>query len=436
MNRKHNALTDARIKALTGTDAGRHSDGGNLYLNVTNTGAKSWLFLYRSKLTGTRRELGLGPYFLISLKEARAERDNLNSRLFREPGFDPVAERLAARGIVIAARKVAAKCSVAFRVIMEETIAHEEVNWAPAQAGEWRRSLGKLTKLLDAPIGDVDGALLYTVMKPVWDATAYSAERLRQRVERIIDFAIQTDRFTGTNPAIYDKRWEINVGRRVGAEKKSKQPSLPYAELPAVFAKLVEPSATVTSLATAFCALTAVRTANTRLATWAEIDLQKKLWVIPADKMKVDERDGVAVNHEVPLSDAAVEILERVKGMHPTMVFPGKGEGDTLNVNALNDRLTKPSAKSGLGLAGKASMHGMRATFRTWANEETHFAEQDLEFALAHVTTGVVGAYQRGTSTEKRRPIMQAWADFAAGKIAAGALLDNSAVVPFERKAA
>ena len=435
--RNTNMLTAAFCASVV--EPGRYSDGGNLYLNVTSTGATSWLFMYRAG--GKRRELGLGSFTgagstaTVTLAEARIRVGEIKTRMARDPSYDPIDAKRNARE-----EAKAATCT--FKSVFAETIEHESANWSKdidgncPQADTWKRSLSKFEALLATPIAKVDEKIVFAALKPVWNKTPDAAERARHRIATTIEFAISTNRYHNANPALYSKRWEANVGRRAGKGKKRNQPSIPYAELPELFAKLVAPAASTVMLGVAFCTLTAVRSSNTRLATWSEIDFAKKLWTIPADKMKIDEREGVSADHIVPLSDAALAILERQKGLHDVYVFPHRNGQEPIGRDALNDKLTDAPRNGGYDLKGKASMHGMRATFRTWANEETHFQHQDLEFVLAHVSNDLVAAYQRGTSVEKRRPIMQAWADYCAGKIAMGALLDNSAVVAFERKAA
>lgn len=427
--RNFNLLTPAFCDSVT--EPGRYSDGGNLYFNVSPAGAKSWVLMYRSKLIGKRRELGLGSYTgdgsaeRVGVKEARLRASEERNKMTRDPSYDPVEARLNAR-------KAKRAAITTFRTVMLEAIAHEKNGgWTLDADGnsssekKWLDTLGKLEGLLATPIQQVTEELLFKTFKPIWAKAPESSDRLRGRVEKVIAFAIDTDKYVGKNPAAYTTRWEKNVGRRPTKAQKGNRPSLPYAELPAVYAKLRAKGGTVCN-ATCFTTLTWVRTSNTRFMTWAEIDEAKRLWTIPYAKMKQVDRDAPDADHVVPLSDEAWAIIEEQRGLHPEYVFPGKGM-DNFSKDAMNDKLVDDAKHGGLGLKGKASMHGMRATVRTWANEEAHFADQDLEFALSHVKAAEVAAYQRGTSVEKRRPLMQATADYCTGKLAMGGLRDPHA---------
>lgn len=396
----------------TSLSAGRYSDGRNLYLSVSPTGSKSWVFMWAQQ--GRQRELGLGSYtgagraVSVSLKQARLAADAVRVQL--AAGIDPIA---AKRSVVLSA--------TTFGDVMEMEIAKQRVDWKVKdgvceQEIEWRRSLTThASGLIRLAVGRVDVNAVLKVLKPIWADIPVTAERVRYRIEKIMDTATAKGMFTGENPARYKGHIEVHLGKRPskkskGENRKGSHAALHYDAIPGFMAKLL-PLKGNASKALAFTTLTAVRTDEARLAQWSEFNLDAGLWVIPAERMKA----GVA--HVVPLSTTALELLAsmpRVAG-NP-FVFFGKKDGETIGATAMADKLTDPAKKGGMGYAGTATVHGMRSSFRDWVGDKTHFASDDAELCLAHGLDATEGAYRRETAVEKRRAIMQAWADYCEGK--------------------
>jgi len=401
--------------------AGRYSDGRNLYLLVSSTGAKSWLFIYRAA-NGKQRELGLGSYtgagaaFAVGITEARLRADA--ARLSLSQGVDPVEAKIAAKRAALAG-------SVTFAELLDEVIKREKgdgtkrSDWKVKggkcqQEDEWRNSLkNHAGSLLIKRASTITTDDVVKVLKPIWNDIHVTAERVRVRVETVLDLAIARGLHVGPNPARFDAHIEQLLGKRDTAAKR-KQASLPYAELPAVIRKLIGPKNGNAAKALAFATLTAVRTDAARGARWSEIDLKSRTWVVPAERNKSDNGDAQNGEHIVPLSDAAVAVLESChKSALSDFVFWGQGGEKPVNEGALRDKLIDPVAKGGLGLGGKATPHGMRATFRTWVSARK-LDEKAAELALGHVIgTKVQRAYDRDEMLDARRALLQTWGEFA-----------------------
>lgn len=413
-------LTTASING--NLKAGRYSDGRNLYLLVSATGAKSWLFIYRAA-NGKQRELGLGSFtgkgsaFAVGLVEARLRADA--ARVSLSHGIDPVEAKIADKRAALAS-------SVTFAELLDEVIKREKgdgtkrSDWKVkggkcAQEDEWRNSLkNHAGSLLTKRASTITTDDVIKVLRPIWTTTHVTAERVRVRIEAVLDLAVARAIHAGPNPARFDAHIEQLLGKRDTAAKR-KQASLPFAELPAVFRKLVGPKNGNAAKALAFATVTAVRTDAARGARWSEIDLKSRTWVVPAERNKSDNGDAQNGEHIVPLSDAAVAILESTaRSALSDFVFWGLGGEKPVNEGALRDKLIDPVAKGGLGLGGIATPHGMRATFRTWVSARK-LDEKAAELALGHVIgTKVQRAYDRDEMLDARRNLLQAWGEFCA----------------------
>jgi integrase len=389
-------LTVKQIASIT--KPGRHSDGRNLYLNVTATGAKSWLFMYKIG-NGKRRELGLGSAtgngaaFHLTLTQARLAADAVRAQL--------------ARGECPLENKVAAKVSaVTFGELLEELLENETawkvVDGVSQQAGEWRASLTKHAgKLLPMRAADVTTDVVVSVLKPIWKAIPTTAERIRFRIERVMAKSIA--RTGEANPARYDGHIEVLVGKRPSTKGQENHAALSFDAIPALIATLLR-STGIAAQALAFVILTAVRTDEARLMRVSEVDFATGLWTIPAERMKA------GVQHIVPLSPLALSIVRSCMVEGSDFVFNGKN--GALGATALNDKLTDPSKKGGLGFKGVATVHGMRGTFRTWASKQG-YSDKACEMCLAHAFgTKTQRAYDHDDTVEQRTVIMQAWADY------------------------
>lgn len=375
---------------------GMHLDGKGLYLHVSKSGAKSWLFRYMMA-GGKRREMGLGPYPSVSLAEARQKAEEC--RKLTAGGKDPLeawkAEKQAAQ--IEAARQMT------FRQCAEAYIETHRSTWKNAKhAYQWPQSLGTFVYPVfgDCPVQDVDVSLVIQALKPIWRTKTETAIRTRGRIERILDWARVSGFRTGENPA----RWRGHLDQLLPAPSKiakvEHHAALPYAEIGDFMRQLREQGGTAAK-ALEFTILTAARTGEVIGARWEEIDFAAQVWNVPADRMKA------AKPHRVPLSAAALDLL---RGLHSVSdgpyVFPGGRRGKPLSNMAMLVLLRRMGR-------GDLTAHGFRSTFRDWASEQTAFPREVAEAALAHVIESKVeAAYRRGDLIEKRRKLMEAWSAY------------------------
>jgi integrase len=256
----------------------------------------------------------------------------------------------------------------------------------------------------DVAVSAIDTPMISKFLTPIWEATPATADRTRNRVERVLDWAKAKGFRTGENPAA----WKSNL-KHMQFEKPKGQKhhrALPYADVPPFMTKLRARN-TMAARALELLILTAARTDEVRSAIWDEFKLEKRLWVVPAERMKE------SVVHTVPLSDAAMALLQSLPRTGSDYVFPGAG-GGPLGEGAFGETLT--------ALKADTSAHGLRTSFSTWVDEETDFDAATREHALSHsVGTKVAQAYARGEKLGKRKLLMQAWADYADGTAAESA---------------
>jgi integrase len=362
------------------TKPGRHSDGGGLYLQVSPSGAKSWLFLYRQ---GKRlREMGLGGLIDITLAEARKKAADCR-RAVKE-GDDPIEKRRAEKEAKARAKQEAVARAKTFGEFAKEYIATHETGWRNAKhRQQWRNTLGTYAKpLLEMPIALITTEHVLTVLKPIWLEKPETASRLRGRIEQILDAAKAAKFRTGDNPA----EWKGNLKHLLSKRDKASpghHAALPYDDVPAFIQTLREQTG-VGSLALEFSILTATRTSETLGAKWNEIDREKRVWTVPVERMKAGEL------HEVPLSARALEILGEARTLGiGEYVFPGRNPKRPLS-NMVFLMLLRRIGRDDL------TAHGFRSSFRDWAGDKTTFPREIAEMSLAHkVGNEVEAAYRR-----------------------------------------
>jgi integrase len=384
MAKKLHKLT-ARMVAIAKTP-GRLSDGGNLYLAVTATGGKSWIFMY--ELAGKQREAGLGSAIAVTLAEAREKAAEYRSLLAK--GVDPLSVKQAAAE--------AAKVTVpTFGEVACIAFAAKCANWSEVHKRQWQNSVARYTEeIATMPVDKVDDTAARSVLTAIWLKVPETARRVRARCEEIMDFARARNWFAGENPFRLKGHLAHVLPRRSKGERRH-FPAMPYRDVPAYVAGLRKETS-IPRLALEFQLLSAVRPSEARLAVWTEIDLDQKIWRIEASRMKA----GAA--HVVPLSDRSVEILTQLPH-RSGLLFPGRG-GKPMSSTTTLAKL----------LPAGASLHGFRSSFRDWCGEETSFPREIAEQALAHTTgSAVERAYRRGTALEKRRELMTAWSNFCGG---------------------
>jgi integrase len=394
------ARTIGKLAALTVNQAqrrGYYSDGGGLYLQVGAAGAKSWVF--RFKQAGKLREMGLGPLHTVGLAEAR--RRAHECRIARLDGRDPIEARRAERmkGKLDAAR------AITFRGCAERYIAAHRAGWrSPKSLKAWEGTLAAdAYPVFGAlPVQAIDTALVMKAIEPIWTAKPETASRVRGRIESILDWATARGYREGENPARWRGHLENLLPNKTKVRRVEHLAALPYPEIGLFMAELRRQESTA-ARALEFTILTMARTGEVIGARWDEINLSAKLWTIPAERMKAGKE------HRVPLSDAALAIVEEMAASQSgAFVFPGGKAGRPLSNMAFLMLLRR------LG-RDDLTVHGFRSSFRDWAAERTGFPAEVAEMALAHaVGDKVEAAYRRGDLFQKRRQLAEAWAKFCA----------------------
>lgn len=398
-----NALTPLAVK---NAKPGRHADGGGLHLLVKETGARSWV--YRFMLKGKSRDIGLGAAGQggISLSDARTARDAL--RLKVKAGIDPLEERQREATEALAAAQAAAIAGITFKAVAEAYISANEASWRnDKHRQQWRNTLASYVYPVmgELPVAEIGTAHVLKILEPIWQDKPETASRIRGRIETVLDAAKARGYREGENPA----RWRGHIAQILPPRSRltrGHHKAMPYEAIPAFMAKLREREA-MAALALEFVILTATRTSEVLGATWAEVDLDKAIWTVPASRMKAGKE------HRIPLSPRAVEILEAVKPLGKASLFPAD-KGGKLSTMAMSMLLRRMKLE--------CTVHGFRSGFRDWAAECTGYAHEVCEMALAHVIGNKSeAAYRRGDLFDKRRRLMADWATYCASDGAAGA---------------
>ena len=394
MPRVAKELSALEVRRLT--EPGLHFVGGvpGLALQVTDS-AKSWVL--RATVGGKRREIGLGRFTLTNgVMEARKRA--LETREKIRQGIDPIAAKEAAQ----AALKAARLASVTFKQAAEDFIANNEAAWSNSKhAGQWASTLASYAfpYIGHIQVADVTTAHILELLKAgnFWTTKPETASRVRQRIEKVLAAADAAAGRERLNPA----RWEV-IGKTLPAKAKvakvEHHAALPWREMPDFMARLRQQDG-VGARALELAILTAARSGEVRGMTWGEIDFSCKVWRVPAERMKAKKE------HRVPLSDAALRVIE---GMAPNdkrhatvFVFPGKkGALSDMSLAAVLRRM-----------GTDVTVHGFRSSFRDWAGESTHHPREVIEQSLAHrLKDAAEAAYARGDLLNKRRALTEDWA--------------------------
>jgi integrase len=374
---------------------GKYGDGNGLWLQVSQWGTKSWL--YRYQIAGKARSMGLGAAEVVSLVEAR-DLAHEARRQIRE-GRDPIAARKAAK----AQQAIAAASGMTFQDAAAATIAAHEGTWTNAEhRRQWKSSLEQYAYpiLGKLPVAAIDTALVLKCLEPIWTTKRTTADRVRGRIESVLDWATARGYRTGDNPA----RWRGHLEYLLAGQGTDTVhlKALPYDALPEFLHRLRGREG-VTPKALEFTILTAARTGEALGARWSEID--GSIWTVPAARMK-GRRE-----HRVPLSRAALALLKELP-REGESVFIGARAGRPLHGKAMNELLE--------AMGVDATVHGFRSSFRDWAAECTAYPREVCEMALAHaIPSKVEASYRRGDLFEKRRRLMEDWAKYCAAPAAA-----------------
>jgi integrase len=372
-----------------------------LYLRIEGK-ARYWQLRY--VVDGRERWMGLGPHATIGTDGAK-ERARA-ARVLLLDGRDPISERQAAK----VEAKAAAQATVSFREAAQRFHEHHAGRWTnDRMRKQWISQVEAYTfPVLGAlPVASIDRATVLRCFTPHWQAgkTVTTAYRVLGRVAQILDFCTQHGWRSGDNPAEW-KHLQHALAKPTSLTPAKQMQALPWTEVPAFFASL---DTTVLDQAIKFTILTAVRSGEALQATWTEVDMERGVWTIPAARMKARRE------HIVPLSREAIAILSslpREKG-NPH-VFVGARKGRPLGEKSMIASLWKRRGRS-------FTMHGFRASFKTWASEKTSFAPDWVEMSLAHhVGNSIERTYNRAQLIERRRALMQAWANHVTGTETAG----------------
>ena len=380
-----------------------HSVGGvaGLLLQVTPTGAKSWI--YRARIIGKRRSIGLGGFPDVTLAQARDKARAVRDKIAE--GIDPIEERQTIRRERLATQL----STMTFADAMNSYIKMKSKEFRnPRQEQQWTNSLTSyaLPHIGKVPVRDIELPHIKAVLDPIWETKTETANRVRARVENILGWSAVHGYRSAENPAKWQGYLDEVYPSPEKIKKKGHHAALSVDALPGFMTDLQKRTGTA-SRAMEFLILTASRTneviGDKRIGkpgiTWQEIDLQAKVWTVPADRMK----SGKA--HKVPLTDAAMDLVNSMeRGAPDALLFAGpKGDIPSNNfLSALLKRMDQP-----------VTAHGFRSTFKDWARERTAYADEVSEFALAHVNSDATrAAYARSELLDKRRQLMGDWEQY------------------------
>jgi integrase len=392
-----NRLTDVRCRAA---GVGIHGDGAGLALQVqpgAHGNRRNWIFRYM--IAGRARTMGLGSYPDITLRRAREKAQEC--RRLKVEGIDPIEHKHAARASL---RRAAAKRQApTFDECASAYVASHGDAWVARHTHEWTRSVKAHVSPVfgDIPVDRIDTALVCRALEPIWRSKTETASRLRGRIEAVLNWAQTRGHRAGENPA----RWKGHLQHILTRPKAPPVhfASMPYSEVPGFMAQL-RVSELTSAYALQFLILTAARSGEALGARWDEIDVAGRTWTIPANRMKAGKE------HRVPLSRAAVEVLERVRVVQTSeYVFPGltRSRMSASSLNAFLYRIECPF-----------TVHGFRSSFRDWCAERTNYPREICEQALAHRTGSAVElSYRRTDYFAQRAKLMQSWSDFCDSRL-------------------
>ena len=393
MARKAKELSALEVGRLT--SPGHHAVGGvaGLYLYVVDSGARSWVL--RTTVGSKRRHMGLGGFPEVPLAKAKEKARAAKEQITQ--GIDPIAQRIA----IASSLKAQQATEITFEKAAQAYIeAHGESWKSPKHRAQWSATLMTYAypHFGNLLVKDVVQEHVLKALEPIWKTKTETATRLRGRIESILDWATVRKYRTGDNPA----RWKGHLDKLLPApgkiQKVEHHKALPASQMPA-FIKDLRTREGLAARALEFSILCASRSGEVRGARWTEIDMHQAIWVIPAERMKAGKE------HRVPLSTQTLKLLKSIpKSEAGDWVFTSS-TGKPLSDMALTTVLRRMKID--------AVPHGFRSTFRDWAGEMTNYPRDVAEQALAHTLENKVeAAYRRGDALEKRRLMMQEWADY------------------------
>lgn len=375
-------LTALKIKNIK--EPGRYSDGEGLILVMGKSGKGSWVL--RVQHEGKRRDIGLGSLSTISLAEAREAASTYRKQA--HSGLDPVAERKKERRVI-----------PSFETAARQVHDEHKATWKNGKhQAQWISTLETYAfpVLGDLLVSDIEGPVIQEVLAPIWLTKPETARRVRQRITSVLDWAYAKGFRASEAPAR-----SLSRGLPRQPKKDGHFAAMPFQDVPAFLVK-VRDRLSVGRLAVELAVLTACRSGEVRGARWSEIDIKKKLWTIPAERMKAGKE------HIVPLSVQALDVLDRAKlykCQASDLVFPGQRPKIPLSDMTLLKVLRDMNLEY--------TVHGFRSSFRDWVAETTTVQGEVAEAALAHtVANKVEAAYRRTNYLDKRKPLMAQWGCF------------------------
>lgn len=390
MARELNRLTALKVRKTT--KPGKYHDGAGLYLVVHPNGSRTWIFRWRDRVTAKLRDKGLGPVWDVSLEQAREKAKACREQV--RNGGDPIEDARAA----MAAKRVEFAKRLTFAECASQYIDAHKAGWRNAKhAGQWVATLDTYAAPINPlPVAAIDTALVLKCIEPHWATKTETMTRVRQRIEKVLDWARVREYRTGENPARWKGHLDQLLPQRNKVQKVQHHAALPYADVTAFMGELRNRNG-LAALCLELQILTATRPGEAAEATWSEFDLDGATWTIAAERMKAGKE------HRVPLSAPAVALLRSLPVQGP-YVFPGV-KGKPLTTAAAMALLKR--MRPGI------TAHGFRSTFRDWAGETTKHPREVIEHALAHqLKDKAEAAYQRGDLFQRRAALMSDWAKY------------------------
>src|SRR5215813_5177893 len=384
------------LKVAHAREPGMLADGSGLYLQVKHCNARSWIFRYFRD--GKSHEMGLGSLKAVSLAAARLKAAECRGLL--AAGIDPIAARDAERS----QRAAEDARAMTFDQCADAFIKAHSSGWKNQKhIAQWQATIRTYVSPVfgSLPVQAVDVALVLKVLEPIWTTKPETAARLRGRIESVLNWAKARGYRAGENPALWKGHLDNLLPARSKLAKVKHHVALPFDQAPQ-FIDALHREDGIAPLALEFAILTAARTGEIIGGRWNEIDLAGNVWTVPASRMKGGRE------HRVPLSAQALAVLNKVsKGEAEDFIFARRKKRPLSNMALL--MVLRRMGQTNL------TVHGFRSTFRDWAAERTNFPSEVAEIALAHsVGDKVEAAYRRGDLFDKRRRLMEAWAEYCA----------------------
>lgn len=376
-----------------------HNDGDGLYLRVKSPGSASWLYRYRTN--GKLRDMGLGAYPAVTLSEARDLATD--ARKLAKTGTDPLEARKRSRAELAVEQRRAAALATTFESVAQDYIDSQRAGWKNAKhASQWSNTLATYAfpVIGDLPPNEITTEHLLKILRPIWTQVPETASRVRNRIELVLDAAKAVGLREGENPARWRGHLDKLFPKRSKVSRVVHHPALPWQEAPAFITELRNHNS-LSHRALEMTILTCCRTSEVLEARWDELDLNEGIWTIPEERMKAGK------SHRIPLTSPLRSLLESLNRIDDSpFLFPGQKEGKSLSNMSMLMTLRRMGYKH-------ITVHGFRSTFRDWAAENTSHPRDVCEQALAHtLESSVESAYRRGDMFEKRRKLMEDWAQY------------------------